>query len=48
MRFAFISALLLLAPMAHAEAVTIKVHFDATSRKALTKAGERVILSGYF
>jgi hypothetical protein len=43
---ALLPAFLLLAPMAGAETVTVNVHFDAAA--ALTKAGERVILSGYF
>lgn len=48
MRRAMIFALCLLAPAARAEGVTIQVHFDTASRTALTKAGERVVLSGYF
>ena len=49
---AFFPALLLLASVAHAEAVpamvTVKVHFDPAAAKALAKRGELVILSGYF
>ncbi len=48
MHRALMIALLLSAPMAHAEGVTVKVHFDKASLKALTKAGERVKISGYF
>jgi len=46
MRLALLA--LLLASAAHADGVTIKVHFDEASAKALVKAGERVMLSGYF
>ncbi len=48
MRPLLLSALLLTASMAQAETVTVKVHFDEASQKALTQSGERVILSGYF
>lgn len=45
---ALLPALLLCGSLAHAEGVTVKVHFDAASAKALLEAGERVKLSGYF
>ncbi len=48
MRRAFVPALLLFAPMVHADGVTIQVHFDKASIESLARSGERVILSGYF